>query len=330
MSSFIEKDQSATTTEQSHKTTPLPFPEPVSQELPVPQLPFPDATQQAIFQHPGTTRPLANPAPAPAVTRQLESYIQLSPTTRVLPDLQTGTLPSGRNPTSSLRQPVVIRGTGKKSSGTMRPPQGRRLVIHIAVTTLLVFIVLGTLMAVVPTGNEGASRFNPFSTLMNFANNNSRNTVLLPQQAATATAVTQDGFDAGNGTYAGVQGAPIDAGGGSLDRFFYGQCTYWANMRYHELSGHWVPWLGNAAEWYYGARASGWVVSSMPHVSSIIVLQPGVQQAGWYGHVAVVERINPDGSVLTSNWNWLGNWGRETFVTFRPGAGVSFVWFPGA
>ncbi len=212
----------------------------------------------------------------------------------------------------------------------MRPPKGRRLVIHIAVTTLLVFIVLGTLMAVVPTGNEGARRFNPFSTFMNFVNSNSQNTVLLPQQAATATAVTQDGFDAGNGTYAGVQGAPVDMSGGGLNRFFYGQCTYWANMRYHELTGHWVSWLGNAAQWYYGARSAGWTVSSMPHVSSIIVLQPGVQQAGWYGHVAVVERINPDGSVYTSNWNWLGNWGRETFVTFRPGPGVSFVWYPGA
>lgn len=330
MSSFIEKDQSATTTGQSHKTTPLPFPEPVSQELPVSQLPFPDAPRQAIFQNPGVTSPLTNPTPAPAVTHQLENYTPPSIITRVLPDLQTGTLPGGRNPSTSLRQPVVIRGTGRKSRGTMRPPQGRRLVIHIAVTTLLVLIVLGTLIAVVPTANEGANRFNPFTTLMNFTNNNSKNTVLLPQQAATATAVTQDGFDAGNGTYAGVQGAPVGAADGSQNRFFYGQCTYWADMRYHELTGHWVSWLGNAAEWYYGARMSGWAVSAMPHIPSIIVLQPGVQEAGWYGHVAVVERINPDGSVLTSNWNWLGNWGRETFVTFRPGPGVSFVWFPGS
>jgi surface antigen len=328
MSSSIEKNQSATTTKRNDKTTP--FPEPVSQELPVPQLPFPDASPQALFQTPDVTRPLAHPLPAPAVTRQLEAYAPLPLTTRVLPDLQTGTLPSGGNPTTSLRQPVIIRGTGKKSSGTMRPPKGRRPVIHVAVTTLLIFIVLGTLMAVVPTGNEGAKRFNPFNTLMNFANSNSRNTVLLPQQAATATAVTQDGFDAGSGTYVGVQGGPVDIGGGSANRFFYGQCTYWANMRYHELTGHWVSWLGNAAQWYYGARAAGWSVSSMPHLPSIIVLQPGVQQAGWYGHVAVVERINDDGTVLTSNWNWQGNWGRETFVTFRPGPGVSFVWFPGA
>jgi surface antigen len=202
-------------------------------------------------------------------------------------------------------------------------------VVHIAVITVLVFIVLITLIAVVPTGNEAASRFNPFISFMHFAKNDSRNTFLLPQQAATATAVTQDGFDPGSGTYAGVQGAPSDIGGGGANRFFYGQCTYWANMRYHELTGHWVSWLGNAAQWYYGAMSSGWVVSDSPHLYSIIVLQPGVQEAGWYGHVAVVEKISSDGSVLTSNWNWQGSWGRETWVTFRPGPGVSFVWYPG-
>src|SRR5436305_10179089 len=123
MSSFIEKDQNATTTEQSHKTTPLAFPEPVSQELPVPQLPFPDAPRQAIFQNPGVTRPLTHPTPAPVVTHPLENDTPLSLTTRVLPDLQTGTLPGSRNPSTNLRQPVVTRGTGKKSSGIMRPPQ---------------------------------------------------------------------------------------------------------------------------------------------------------------------------------------------------------------
>lgn len=330
MSSFIEKDPSATTTEQSRKTTPLPLPGPENQEIPVPQLPFPDSPPQQVFQNPGATRPLSNPTSVPIVTRQLEGCTQLPLVTRVLPDLQTGALPDARNPTTTLRQPIVIRGTGKKSSGIMRPPQGRRLVIHLAVTTLLVFIVLGTLMAVVPVGSEGTSRFNPFNTFMNFARNNSTNTILLPQQAATATAVTQDGFDPGSSSYVGVPTAPPDMGGGGLGRFFYGQCTYWANMRYHDLTGHWVPWLGNAAQWYYGARMSGWAVSDSPHLYSIIVLQPGVQEAGWYGHVAVVERINPDGSVETSNWNWQGNWGRETWVTFRPGPGVSFVWYPGA
>lgn len=99
-------------------------------------------------------------------------------------------------------------------------------------------------------------------------------------------------------------------------------------MRYHQLTGYWVPWLGNAYQWAYGAQVSGWVVSATPRVPSIIVLQPYVQGAGGYGHVAIVERINPDGSVYTSNYNWYANGGWDTlsYWTFKPGPGVSFVW----
>lgn len=185
---------------------------------------------------------------------------------------------------------------------------------------------------------------------------------------ATATAVTQDGFDQGNRTYAGVASAPVaqaapvykpaaptaapaykpaasapsgivSAGNtsasdaGSLSRFTYGQCTYWANMRYHALTGHWPSWLGNAYQWSYGAAAAGWVVSNTPnpHGPSIIVLQPYSQGAGAYGHVAVVEAGAGPGSVSASNWNWAGHWASTTWVTFTsPAAGTKFIWYPGA
>ena len=64
---------------------------------------------------------------------------------------------------------------------------------------------------------------------------------------------------------------------------------------------------------------------------SIIVLAPGVQGAGGFGHVAVVERINSDGSVYVSTWNWYaggGGWARTSYWTFYPGPGVTFVWHP--
>jgi len=66
-------------------------------------------------------------------------------------------------------------------------------------------------------------------------------------------------------------------------------------------------------------------------VPSIIVLAPGVQGSGGFGHVAVVERINPDGSVYVSTWNWYaggGGWARTSYWTFYPGPGVTFVWHP--
>ena len=40
---------------------------------------------------------------------------------------------------------------------------------------------------------------------------------------------------------------------------------------------------------------------------SIIVLQPGVENAGIpTGHVGIVEAINPNGSVYVSSWNIVG------------------------
>jgi hypothetical protein len=276
---------------------------------------------------PNTTRRLTDYTQAPVVTRQLTDNPEMPPMTAPLPETLQGTFTAPVRTTSSLRQPTIIRGTGKKSRGTLRPPEGRRLVIHIAGTTVLLLVVLGTLLAVIPTGTDGKGLWNPFQSTMDIVKGRTNSPGLIAQQAATATAVTQDGYDPGGGTsFAGLPTAP--PGGGGLNRFFYGQCTYWANMRYHELTGYWVPWLGNAWQWVAGAEGYGWVVSSTPQLHSIIVLQPGVEGAGWYGHVAIVEQINADGSVLTSNFNWGGAWAQETFVTFRPGPGVNFVWHP--
>ncbi len=328
MLSVPAEQQATATPEQLSFPTPPPSAYGTAQPSQERQYPSHDATYSA---QPRVTRQLADyaPMPVPVQTRQLHDYTPAPVATQTLPEVQTGTLPSARRTTTSLREPVVIRGTGKKSKG-IRPPKGRKLVVHIATIAVLILIGLGALIAVVPTGSEGEGLWNPFKATMDMAKGSNNNPGLIAQQAATATAVTQDGYDPGGGqTFAGLPTAPPGSGsGGGLDRFFYGQCTYWANMRYHQLTGYWVPWLGNAWQWKAGAIGYGWVVSATPKVPSIIVLQPGVQGSGWYGHVAIVERINADGSVLTSNFNWAGNWAIETFVTFTPGPGVSFVWHP--
>ncbi len=325
--SSMDRHRNGMITEQKADMSSLSEPVFVTQHSPAEQLPFPDhaslpggisqVQQQPFPVTPGATQALTNFALSPNATRQLT-------------DPQTGALPTlTKSNTTALRQPVLIRGTGKRREEPVRPTHKRRLVVHLAVAVLLVFTVLGTLIAVMPTGSEAHGGFNLFQPIMNLVNTRSNNTGLIAQQAATATAVTQDGYDSGAQVYAGVPSAPTGSTSGGLARFFYGQCTYWANMRYHNLTGVWVTWLGNANQWASGAANSGWVVSGTPKVYSIIVLQAWVQGAGYYGHVAVVEKINADGSVLTSNWNWAGNWARETFVTFRPGPGVSFIWAAG-
>ena len=317
---------------------PLQEPGMVSELLAVEQLPFPSAVppmpQPAITSPLGrTTAPLQFSASGTRPLPQPQPII-LSSMTSKLPssELQTGTMMSVRNTTTSLRQPIVIPRTGKVSRGTMRPPpKGRRWVTHLMATIVLVLIAVGTLVAVIPAGSSGEASVNPFQPILDFASGSSSNPSLLAQQAATVTAVTQDGYESGKTTtYAGLPTPPPSiAGSSGYDGFTYGQCTYWADFLYHQMTSQWVPWGGDAWQWAGGAYSSGWNVSSSPHVPSIIVLQPYVQGASAYGHVAVVVGINADGSVHTSNWNWFANgggWARISYWDFRPGPGVSFVW----
>lgn len=314
----------------------------VAQYSPVEQMPFPEngvwggetPQGQIDSQYPAppgvTPPPFSDPTTSPGVTPPSIDPMALAKVTTQLTNVETGALPTP-SPGTPTREPVVIRGIGKRT-GSIRPPKGRRLVVHIAVTSVLLVIMVGTLLLTLPTGSGAHSgNFGIFDPIINIVNTKSNNTALIASQAATATAVTQDGFDPGQNTgqFAGIPTAPPGFGGAG-NRFYYGQCTYWAAMRFHVLTGKWVPWPGNANEWAAGGQAYGWVVSNTPKVGSIIVLQAGVQGAGYYGHVAIVEGINPDGTVTTSNWNWAGSWGRTTIVNFTPGYGVSFVYLPGS
>lgn len=307
----------------------------------VEQLPFPDIT---------TTDRIPQLAPTPTATSQPNTgpiyttgtLKAILDTTKTSGTTQPFATSAYRSNTTALRMPVVIKGSGKQSTGMLPPqPKGRRLMLHVTVTALLLFIMAGSLMAVAAVGDVGAhtgtAGTSPSTNGMYSSNGD--NSALLAQQAATATAVTQDGYEpprqtskvnnapaSSAPTYPGVNPGP--ALGGSGNHFFQGQCTYWAAYRFHQLTNVWVPWLGDAWQWSGQAAASGWHVSSSPSVGAIIVLQPGVQGAGGYGHVAIVERINSDGSVYVSTYNWYaggGGFGILSYWTFSPGSGVSFV-----
>ena len=128
----------------------------------------------------------------------------------------------------------------------------------------------------------------------------------------------------------------LDASTITTNTYPAGQCTWWANERYHQLTGVYVPWAADAHGWLAGAQAHGWDWSALPPsgIASIIVLQPGVQGADrTFGHVGAVESINSDGSVVTSDLNWgltLAEKATTQTITFRLGAGVDFIWDPNA
>ncbi len=109
--------------------------------------------------------------------------------------------------------------------------------------------------------------------------------------------------------------------------FSYPSCTWWANQRYAQFHGYYVPWTTNSMAWQWTARAYnfGWHVSSRPTVGSIIDLQPWVQGAYGGGHVAVVEQVLGNGRVVASSTSWGANPYAVTYWQFTPGPGVTFI-----
>jgi surface antigen len=100
------------------------------------------------------------------------------------------------------------------------------------------------------------------------------------------------------------------------NHFAYGYCTWYvANKRY-------IPWFGNAIDWWPNARSYGQAEGSTPRVGAVMV----TRESG-YGHVAYVESVNADGSWTVSEMNFIG-WNRVSTRTIRPGQApvVGFIY----
>lgn len=92
-----------------------------------------------------------------------------------------------------------------------------------------------------------------------------------------------------------VYGYSYSSGGSWPDPFPWGECTWWvAHLRY-------VPWTGNAWQWYWNAQAYGYPVGQYPEPGAIMVTWESA-----YGHVAYVVAVYPDGSWLVSEMNYYG------------------------
>ena len=78
------------------------------------------------------------------------------------------------------------------------------------------------------------------------------------------------------------------------NKFPVGWCTYYVATKRN------VTWNGDAGYWYANASAQGYAVGPTPKVGSIMVTWES-----WAGHVAYVEAVNPDGSWVVSEMNWV-------------------------
>lgn len=111
--------------------------------------------------------------------------------------------------------------------------------------------------------------------------------------------------------YGGFSGSITARYGGN--GYDYGWCTWHAANRRIE-AGRPIPSnLGNAISWYSLAQRAGLPVGTTPRAGAVL----WHANLGGLGHVAYVEKVNSDGSLLVSDMNY-PIWGTVTYRTVPP------------
>ena len=110
-----------------------------------------------------------------------------------------------------------------------------------------------------------------------------------------------------------------------------GQCTWYAYNRLVELgtitdlSGAY-GYLGNGQDWVASLVAKGWRYSTSPTKGAVVSVLGGFGGTpGEYGHVAIVEAVNPDGSFLVSECNIQGVQDKVHFRVIYPAYYYTFA-----
>lgn len=97
---------------------------------------------------------------------------------------------------------------------------------------------------------------------------------------------------------------PALAQASSGNAYAFGNCTYWAYERRAQLGRPIGSFWGNAATWAMYAAAAGYRVDHTPEPGALA--QWNAYSGDWiggYGHVGVVESVNPDGTITISEMN---------------------------
>ncbi len=101
------------------------------------------------------------------------------------------------------------------------------------------------------------------------------------------------GSNSASGGYGTSYGGIVSAG----NKYAWGNCTWYAYERRMQLGRPVGSFWGNASTWAYAAAAAGLAVNGTPAPGAIM------QNGGGYGHVAIVESVNPGVSITISEMN---------------------------
>lgn len=127
-----------------------------------------------------------------------------------------------------------------------------------------------------------------------------------PRSSATARSSRRSTATTSNASY-GYAANAVVGGGNTYSR---GYCTWHAANRRSAIGRPIPNRMGNAIRWASVASSMGYAVDGKPRAGDVL----WHRNIGGAGHVAFVEGVNADGSLLVSDMNY-PSWGRVTYRT---------------
>lgn len=121
-----------------------------------------------------------------------------------------------------------------------------------------------------------------------------------PSTSTSGIIVTDNHPDSDFSDYTGETFAGSEA-------YASGNCTQYVYNRIVQLEGYVETTMGNGMDWAATGKVNGYEVSNQPKAGTAVSFQPNIAGAdGTYGHVAFVEHVYEDGSILISEMNVAG------------------------
>lgn len=131
------------------------------------------------------------------------------------------------------------------------------------------------------------------------------NGLVVGGQIIIPNAIQNGGIAGGTSSAAGLSTGSFPWGSSPIygyNGYDFGNCTWYVASQI-PVPANW----GNANTWAYYARLSGWNVGSAPSAGAI-----AQTSAGYFGHVAIVQSVNGNGTITISEMNHAGFDVRDT------------------
>lgn len=150
-----------------------------------------------------------------------------------------------------------------------------------------------------------------------------------PKAPTSTTSTTRD---SGGVTSDGVPDGysltkAIDTSNYTSATYPWGQCTWFVYNRAKELGISFDPYMGNGGDWQ---NKAGYTTTHTPTEHAAVSFSPGQADAdGTYGHVAFVEQVKSDGTVLISESNASGGLGGVSYRVFDKETASQFTYVIG-